>query len=581
MNFYYCESCNYSFETKSQLFLHIKQKHKQKYRQSVEEKNSSNQFYKDIFCELNHVLSATEHPSFELNEIIEPDSSNLIACIVCNKKCKGNRGIAAHMRAAHPNEWANQKLANDKLKSKEEVEREKFKISFTNITYEMAKEIPSVEKSTIEYLTNDLSFAFDQSKIGPTDKVPKDASAADIFCLLWGSIWNTVLIGINEAIIRSHPSLPDFKFHDDMLKGWIAVWIFTQLNPKRNIAHFWNAENSFVRKMSMKLWMSIYSGLLHLDEKLLDYMETILNQQFIKFWIPSQEVSIDEILRKFKGRCRHKQYDPSKPAKRGLYWYAMVDKNNYLIRFTMRKSGVHVNLLQLCKDYLLTLAEYVPFVGSFILFCDNMYGSFDLASFCSMLGFGYVFTMRLSRLSWFWDWVHSLMKSTPIGDWVLLKSKDGQYITSWQDNGKKPTNFVSNIQCNPFKETVRKYKGGKRQIIVPEISILYNSGMGFVDSFGQALSAPMKNEYHHWWKRKVFLLILQMTILNARVIFQKLHNKEISIYDFYEMLQNELILSWIKHKENEKQKSKEQSQKKRRAYLQEYMKNYRKKQKIK
>lgn len=133
----------------------------------------------------------------------------------------------------------------------------------------------------------------------------------------------------------------------------------------------------------------------------------------------------------------------------------------------------------------------MPTVGSFILFCDNMYGSFDLANFCSTFGFGYVFTMRQSRLIWFWDWVYSLMKPSPVGDWISLKSRDGIYITIWQDNGKNPTNFVSNIQCNAFKETVRKFKGGKRKSLFQKLVL-------FIILVWVLSIHSVKHSQHHW-----------------------------------------------------------------------------------
>jgi len=147
--------------------------------------------------------------------------------------------------------------------------------------------------------------------------------------------------------------MPSFKLTSELFKGWIAIWIHTMLHPKNNIKQFWSSTygDPFARRLPINTWMAIYSSLLHVKEELLDYMEQVLNQEFPKYWIPMQDISIDEILRRFKGRKKHKQYDPSKPAKRGLYWYAMVDSCG----FKMRRSGVYVNLFELCKDFIGTL----------------------------------------------------------------------------------------------------------------------------------------------------------------------------------------------------------------------------------
>lgn len=124
--------------------------------------------------------------------------------------------------------------------------------------------------------------------------------------------------------------------------------------------------------------------------------------------------------------------------------------------------------------------------------------------------------------------MHKLLTDTPVGKLSLLKSNNGLYVTSWLDKSKKPTNFISNIECKPFKETTRNYKGKRVAITIPEVSLLYNLGMVYVDNFGKLLSSPFKVEYRHWWKRKVFLIMMQMVMLNAKAIFQKLNKKTLT-----------------------------------------------------
>src|SRR5690606_26429047 len=119
-----CEGCNISYETH---FLHRKNEHKQLYRQFIREKVSINDFYKEIFNEYNKNLSnefgSNDFVSneFTSNDLVTEQSDNvtenLSTCCVCNRICKGKRAIAAHMRAAHPSEWANQKREKEKLNS--------------------------------------------------------------------------------------------------------------------------------------------------------------------------------------------------------------------------------------------------------------------------------------------------------------------------------------------------------------------------------------------------------------------------------------------------------------------------------
>ncbi|CAH2101100.1 unnamed protein product [Euphydryas editha] len=51
-----------------------------------------------------------------------------------------------------------------------------------------------------------------------------------------------------------------------------------------------------------------------------------------KTYIPSDCLTIDEMLVAFRGRCKFRQYIPSKPAKYGIKIIALVDANNYYIK---------------------------------------------------------------------------------------------------------------------------------------------------------------------------------------------------------------------------------------------------------
>lgn len=51
-----------------------------------------------------------------------------------------------------------------------------------------------------------------------------------------------------------------------------------------------------------------------------------------KSYVPSDCLTIDEMLIAFRGRCKFRQYIPSKPAKYGLKIFALVDARNFYIK---------------------------------------------------------------------------------------------------------------------------------------------------------------------------------------------------------------------------------------------------------
>lgn len=58
----------------------------------------------------------------------------------------------------------------------------------------------------------------------------------------------------------------------------------------------------------------------------------------------------------------------------------------------------------------------------------------------------------------------------------------------WQDKGKQPTNFITNILNNSLVEVNRNFKTNKTTILMPLIAKMYNDNMGNVDTFNSFLS---------------------------------------------------------------------------------------------
>ena len=85
--------------------------------------------------------------------------------------------------------------------------------------------------------------------------------------------------------------------------------------------------------------------------------------------------------------------------------------------------------------------------------------------------------------------------------------------------------------------------------------------MGFTDSFGQFLSAPLKiNFRNRSWKRLVFLTILNMILINSWILFQGLNMKTIE-YKLFLRLICEGLKKLANTTEFEEQQAKKQAKK--------------------
>ena len=59
-----------------------------------------------------------------------------------------------------------------------------------------------------------------------------------------------------------------------------------------------------------------------------------MEKTFNNHYSPSNELGIDEMMTKFKGRSRAKQYNPAKPIKRGYKTFALCEsQTGYVLRF--------------------------------------------------------------------------------------------------------------------------------------------------------------------------------------------------------------------------------------------------------
>jgi len=145
--------------------------------------------------------------------------------------------------------------------------------------------------------------------------------------------------------------------------------------------------------ISQDIWLSLFRCIPHLSEEFLDFMEFSLNLTFRSCFVPYKNISIDETMRKFKGRWESKCYAPDKPVKWGLKYYSMVDAStDYLFWFKLYKQSE--TTLKLCSEAISTIPNDL---GAYNIFADNYYGSLPLAKKIMSHGFDLTLGLRKNR----------------------------------------------------------------------------------------------------------------------------------------------------------------------------------------
>ena len=97
--------------------------------------------------------------------------------------------------------------------------------------------------------------------------------------------------------------------------------------------------NEFITSlMAREEWRRTFVALSKLDEKVMDKLEDAFNQCTKEIYVPDRYLSVDELTWGYKGRSRHRRYNPKKPNKWHLLFYAMIDSAKFCFQIHFAKS---------------------------------------------------------------------------------------------------------------------------------------------------------------------------------------------------------------------------------------------------
>jgi hypothetical protein len=149
-------------------------------------------------------------------------------------------------------------------------------------------------------------------------------------------------------------------------------------------------------------WIAIYNTLNYLPDDVLNEIETVFNARTQKYYNPARVIVLDELSYAYKGRSRHRTYNPKKPNKWHLKFYGFVDSEGFCYRLKFCRGKLKTDRTPRPKDVLGTLmrdfAGSLPrTAGSYIVICDNYYASLDIVRNVLAMGHDVVATVRPGR----------------------------------------------------------------------------------------------------------------------------------------------------------------------------------------
>ncbi|XP_050512449.1 piggyBac transposable element-derived protein 4-like [Diabrotica virgifera virgifera] len=257
-----------------------------------------------------------------------------------------------------------------------------------------------------------------------------------------------------------------------------------------------------------------------------------------KFFNPDENVTIDEQLVAFRGRCPFKQYIPSKPAKYGIKIWVLCDSNtSYAIKlqiYTGKEAGAAPERNQGMR----VVCDLSSDLKGQNITCDNFFTSYNLGQF--------LLKRKITMLG-------TIRKNKPeLPTQIVNKEVHSSSFYFTQDT--TVVNYIPKKNKNVvLMSTLHRGKAiSDRNDKKPQIILDYNSTKGAVDTLDQLVGTYTCKRKTNRWPMIVFYNMLDISAYNAFILWtsinpqwntNKLTKRRIFLEELGKTLVKPLILS--------------------------------------
>lgn len=284
-------------------------------------------------------------------------------------------------------------------------------------------------------------------------------------------------------------------------------------------------------------------------------------------YLPSNEITIDETMLRFFGRCSFRMYLPAKPDRYGLKIITAADAKTFYFlngqpylgraanetemeesrkmikgrRISAQASETPASTSTATTPVVLLKATKVvqeliePFKNQHRnLTCDNWFTSMQLADHLSEIGWTIVGTMRKSR------------KEIPLELLQARKSDVGSARHVFRGE-KTLCSFVPKLRKTVVLLST-KHHSNRMSIMSqkPEIIEDYNAFKGGVDTFNQMIKSRTVRRKTRRWPLRVFYFIIDAAAYNSYVLFRE--KNDISRIEYMKRLSLDMVEKFTKRR---------------------------------
>lgn len=337
----------------------------------------------------------------------------------------------------------------------------------------------------------------------------------------------------------------------DEIRKFFALVMYMGLVKYPEIADYWRSSGLYrsqiVPSVMSRNRFQLLLRFLHFSDNLVGdsadrsrkfiAILNMLQEKFCCAHEPGEKLTIDETMIPFKGRLRFKQYMPGKSHRYGIKMFKLCSTDGYVFRMKVYTGRVPAVAASIPSDVVLALSDPYLDEGR-TLTTDNYFTSVTLARDLLKRRTHLLGTLRKNRKH-----LPPTVSSKRLsrGQIVGKISGEGIVVAKWKD--KRDVFFLTTKHdlrmahrrkaTTAFETSVEKIK--------PAAILDYNSSKHGVDKSDQMAShhSPVRKTIR-WYHKVVFELLLNTAVVNARIIFNKLTGKKISIKNFREALVEDL-----------------------------------------
>ncbi|XP_017795072.1 PREDICTED: piggyBac transposable element-derived protein 4-like [Habropoda laboriosa] len=263
------------------------------------------------------------------------------------------------------------------------------------------------------------------------------------------------------------------------------------------------------------------------------------NQKFKEIYTPSEYVSIDESLMKYKGRLAYKQFNPSKRARFGIKIYKLCEASTgFCHQFKIYTGQDKIDRNDSASENVtIELSKSIINKG-YTLFLDNWYSSPNLFLKLHQRKTNVIGTVRKNRKNMPQDLQKHILKK---GEF-MWRSCNNLIALRWKD--KRDVYMLSTK--HKTIEMVEESNKQLQKVMKPKCIVEYNKGMGGVDRQDQALACfPIMRKAMKGY-RKLFFYISDMALFNTYIMQKTIYSRKRETYVDYRVNIAEAILQIVK-----------------------------------